>query len=197
MAKKDKKKKPKPAREPAPPAIETLERLERLSRLIRSASQADGLSPVQWEALRFLRRCNRFSNTPSALAKYLASTKGTVSQTVQHLERRGLVRKDERGNDQRSISLVLTETALDLLGRDPLLAFITDLEQLEDKTRRRLARGARELLSAAISRREDLPFQTCITCVNFRSAPSGSFCDAFKTELPDSELRLICVSYKN
>jgi DNA-binding MarR family transcriptional regulator len=200
MAKKDKKKKAKDAKDsvkPLPPASETMERLERLSRLIRSASQAEGLSPVQWEALRYLRRCNRFSNTPSALARFLASTKGTVSQTVQQLEKRGLVRKDQRGSDSRSISLVVTETAHDLLGRDPLLAFVTDLEQLEDKTRRRLSRGSRELLAAAVTRRQDPVFQSCLGCANFQANGNGGSCEIFKAELAKDELRQICVSFRS
>ena len=64
------------------------EQLERLSRLIRQQGFHEGLNPAQWEALRYVSRANRFSNSPGALAQYLGSTKGTVSQTILSLEKK-------------------------------------------------------------------------------------------------------------
>ena len=40
---------------------------ERLGRLVQSEAHAAGLQPVQWEALRFLERANRFSRTAAAV----------------------------------------------------------------------------------------------------------------------------------
>ena len=37
--------------------------LERLSRLMRGGEHEAGLNPAQWEALRFLSRANRVSNS--------------------------------------------------------------------------------------------------------------------------------------
>ena len=44
------------------------------------------------QALIYLSKANRYSNTPQALADYLGLTKGTVSQTLLLLDRRGLDR---------------------------------------------------------------------------------------------------------
>ena len=70
--------------------------LERLARVMRAREHEDGLNPAQWEALRFLTRANRFSNSPGALTRYLGATKGTISQTVMALERKGFISQGAR-----------------------------------------------------------------------------------------------------
>ena len=78
-----------------------LEFLQSLCRVVRSNQRVGGnsgqLQPVHIEALSYLDRANRYSNTPQALAEYLHSTKGTVSQSLLLLYRRGLItRKADR-----------------------------------------------------------------------------------------------------
>jgi len=100
-------------------ALDIADVVERLGRLVRSRGYACDLNPAQWEALRYLGRCNRFSNNPSALASFLGATKGTVSQTVSSLERKGLLTKFPRPGHGRSLSLELTDEGRDLLEQDP------------------------------------------------------------------------------
>ena len=71
--------------------------LERLTRLMRAGEHEGGLNPAQWEALRYLARANRFSRTPAALADFLGTTRGTVSQTVIALERTGHLTRGQIG----------------------------------------------------------------------------------------------------
>ena len=89
--------------------------LERLARLMRASEHDGDLNPAQWEALRYLARANRFSNSPAALTRYLGATKGTISQTLMALDRKGYIAKAERPGEKRSITLTLTVT-----GRPPL-----------------------------------------------------------------------------
>jgi len=88
------------------------ERLERLANLLRretrSAGADYGLQPVQWEALHYLSRCNRYSDTPQAVTEYLGSTKGTVSQTLKVLEKKGLISKQVDPDDRRVVHMQLT-----------------------------------------------------------------------------------------
>ena len=79
--------------------------LERLARVMRAREHEGGLNPAQWEALRYLNRANRFSNSPGALTRYLGATKGTISQTLMALERKGFIAKAERPGEKRSVSL--------------------------------------------------------------------------------------------
>ena len=71
--------------------------LERLNNLLRMEMRAFGLSygllPVQIEALTYLTRCNRYSDTPQAVTEYLGLTKGTVSQSLKVLEQKGFFGK--------------------------------------------------------------------------------------------------------
>jgi len=111
--------------------IEIADVIERLGRLVRSRGYACDLNPAQWEALRYLARCNRFSNNPSALAAYLGATKGTVSQTVSSLQRKGLLTKVPRPGQGRSLSLVLTEQGRAILEHDPQKHLRSSVESLE------------------------------------------------------------------
>src|SRR5690606_7500665 len=81
--------------------------LERVSSLFRSQirehASEHGLKLVQLEALIFFSTANRYSDTVGALTEYLGVTKGTVSQTVMALERRGLVEKVPDPNDGRIV----------------------------------------------------------------------------------------------
>jgi DNA-binding MarR family transcriptional regulator len=97
---------------------ETLAKLERLARLLRQSGHAKGLNPVQWEALRYLERCNVLSHSPGAMAKYLSSTKGTVSQTIKALEKKGLLSKHVDPKDSRGVALYLTEAGRAVLADD-------------------------------------------------------------------------------
>ena len=56
--------------------------VDRLGRMAHGMQYASGLNPAQWEALRFIARANRYSRSPGAIARYLGTTRGTVSQTL-------------------------------------------------------------------------------------------------------------------
>ena len=90
----------------------TVELLDRIGRIAHGLQFAQGLNPAQWEALRFLARANRYSRSPSALAEFLGTTKGTASQTVIALESKGLVSRTRRASDRRSVDLEVTPLGL-------------------------------------------------------------------------------------
>ena len=96
--------------------------LDRLGRAVHNLQYSDGLNPAQWEALRFLKRANRYSRKPSALADYLGTTKGTVSQTVKALEEKGLICRSVGEKDRRVVLLELTDDGCRMLENDPLEA---------------------------------------------------------------------------
>jgi DNA-binding MarR family transcriptional regulator len=178
-----------------PLPAESLAKLERLARLLRQSGHAKGLNPVQWEALRYLARCNALSHSPGAMAKYLGSTKGTVSQTIMALEKKGLLSKQVDAKDSRGVALHLTETGKALLVDDDFNVVKADIAELSDKTRRRFDRAVDALLEQARLRHGEPQFGTCLSCRYYREASSGASAHCMKVNavVTAAETRLICV----
>ena len=176
--------------------------LERLCRIMRAAEHDEGLNPAQWESLRFLGRANRFSNSPGALTRYLGATKGTVSQTLMALERKGFVTKSSRPGVKRSIVLTLTAKGEKALAGDPWSNLAKIAEELGGKTRKRLAKGLQEILAGALRKGGYRRFGSCPDCRFFREKgrqndPSGPhLCMLFDASIAASETRQICVGFE-
>ena len=177
--------------------------IERLARLMRANEHSEGLNPAQWEAIRFLSRANRFSNSPGALTRYLGATKGTISQTILALVRKGYVTKAIRSEEKRSVQLALTGAGRDMLEKDPWQRLEEASKDLSDKTRRRMAKGAKSLISGELRRKGSPSFGDCTTCRYFRedgheNHPQGPhLCMHFNSPLTDSERTGICVAHED
>jgi len=176
--------------------------LERLARLMRAEEHADGLNPAQWEGLRYLGRANRFSNSPGALTRYLGATKGTVSQTLMALERKGFIAKSSRPGEKRSVTLTLTTQGEGALKRDPWNRLAAFTEELRGKTKRRLAQGLQELLDGELQCGGHRRFGTCPACRFFREkgrhgGPDGPhLCMLFDAGISQVESKRICVAFE-
>lgn len=81
------------------------ELLERTAALLRAEERRLAgefeLHPVHIHALRYLARCNRYSDHPAAVTEYLGVTKGTASQTLRVLKERGLIDSHQDADDGR------------------------------------------------------------------------------------------------
>lgn len=175
----------------------SLRHFTHLSRLLRARDHSKGLNPAQWEALRYLAIANRFSNMPGAMARYLGVTKGTVSQTVLSLEKKGLLSKQAKSDDQRQTALALTDAGRAKLKDDGLAGFAGDIEALKPKMRRRFSRAVSDLLAAEIARTEEPSFGVCNTCRYFREVGNGeaSHCMKFSASLSAADEMLICIEH--
>ncbi len=174
--------------------------LERLARVLRAREHEDGLTPAQREALRYLARANRFSNTPGALTRYLGATKGTISQTVMALERKGLIAKAAR-DAKKSVRLTLTDKGRGTLASDPWVQLEAAVEELGGKTRRRMQRGVEELLAREVTRGGLASFGICASCRFFREkgrdgdAKGPHLCMLFDDALSNEETGHICIEH--
>lgn len=183
---------------PTPEALEAAHLIDRLERLARSGEQTAGLNPAQWEALRYLARANRFSRTPAALADYLASTRGTVSQTLIALEQKGFVAREQSDKDKRSVDLSLTARGGAMLKNDPLLALARDIDGAAGRRARDLVASLGATLRNAIARNDGRAFGVCLTCRHFRAdvrPESGSphHCALLDEPLSAADSGAICV----
>jgi DNA-binding MarR family transcriptional regulator len=162
---------------------------------LRQAGHAKGLNPVQWEALRYLARCNALSHSPGAMARFLGTTKGTMSQTLKALERKGLIAKQTDPKDSRGVLLFLTDAGKQRLVDDDQQVVKADIAELPDKTRRRLDRALDALLEQARLRSDEPSFGTCLTCRYYREATSDTpaHCMKVNATVSAGETALICV----
>ena len=175
--------------------------LERLARVMRAREHEGGLNPAQWEALRFLSRANRFSDSPGALTRYLGATKGTVSQTLIALERKGFISKAQRTGGRKSLRLSLTEKGRQSLLNDPWTDVSRGIDDLGSKTKRRLHRGLEELLAAELARAGLASFGICSTCRFFRErgrvedTRGPHLCMLFEDALTQEDVSRICIEH--
>ncbi|MEH6631203.1 MAG: MarR family winged helix-turn-helix transcriptional regulator [Halopseudomonas aestusnigri] len=170
--------------------------LSRLSRLVNHEGHAAGLKPAQWDALRYLAQANRFSRSPGALTSYLGATKGTISQTLMSLEKKGLVEKTQDPNDKRSVGLDLTTVGKNLAREDALRPFADVLEVLSKEDQKDIEEALQKLLIAKLRSEGNRPFGICKSCRHFRKdAPSGDphFCDLLKESLSVVGSEKICI----
>ncbi len=175
--------------------------LERLTRLIRAGEHVGDLNPAQWGALRYLSRCNRFSNSPAALTRYLGATKGTISQSLIALERKGLVEKSGRPGEARSVALTLTAEGEKRLAGDPWNVIDVLLDPAGGKGRRKFAAVLGNLLDALTVSRGLPSFGVCATCRYFREggAPDDvkgkHWCLNYEEPVTRTEAEKICASH--
>lgn len=179
-------------------ALEAAHLIDRLDRLARGGEAAGELNPAQWEALRFVARANRFSRTPAALAEYLGSTRGTVSQTLIALEQKGHVTREPSTRDRRSIMLEMTQTGAQALKNDPILALAADIEGAAPDQIEAVVEVLRTALRAMITRNGGRAFGACYTCRHFRKGAGSSrstphHCALLDEPLSEADSRAICV----
>src|SRR5258708_15473247 len=149
-----------------------LELVERLGNLMRTELRKSGgdeaLQPVHLQALIYLSKANRYSNTPQALAEYLGLTKGTVSQTLLLLDRRGLIERFEDDIDRRVVRLRLSAAGERLLYESqPALAWPDATRNISPNRIRNAGSAPREALQALQEGNEGRQFgdsQTCGSC---------------------------------
>lgn len=147
--------------------------LERISNLVRMDARRSGafkgLQPVQLEALHYLASCNRYSNTPLAVAEYLGLTKGTVSQTLAVLENNGMITKESDTRDRRVVRLLLTEAGERLLAEAiPPKILRAALAALPEDQSPRLEAALNSILQAMQAANQLKTFGACKTCRHHR-----------------------------
>ena len=88
-------------------------------RLTNGTAFSEGLNPAQWAALRFLATAPDGAGTLMGFARYHGTTKGTASQTLGALKRKGLIESTPDRLDARCNHLTLSRNGIELLAKDP------------------------------------------------------------------------------
>ncbi|MGE0372137.1 MAG: MarR family winged helix-turn-helix transcriptional regulator [Gammaproteobacteria bacterium] len=179
-----------------------LEYIERIGSLLRAEQRADagvfGLQAVHVDALRYLERCNRYSNTPAALAAYLRSTKGTVSQTLKLLERAGYLNKTGDPSDGRVVHLLLTAKGRKILKKLAVPArWSHSLERVEEGRYEEAARTLNSLLQHAQLSNGYRTFGACHSCRHLIGTKGGGYrCGLTGEALSPADTARICYEHE-
>jgi len=177
--------------------------LERISNLIRTdirkTGVAKGLQPVQLEALHYLSRCNRYSNTPVAVADYLGLTKGTVSQTLGVLESGGFIEKQADLNDRRIVHLNLTEKGARVVSEAiPPNVLKSAIEGLSEGSCREITAMLNRVLRELQTANKLKTFGSCRTCRHHLIQEDGRRRCGLTTEwLTDADAEKICREHQS
>jgi DNA-binding MarR family transcriptional regulator len=185
--------------------IEIGELLLQLARGILAEREKDRLTSAQWVALRFFSRANVFSRTLSELATYQSTTRGTASQTVKSLEKRGYIKRGKSPYDGRSSILTATDSGRKRMKDDPLLPLFAEIESL-DKHKQELLRDIlRQLVTNFDGKAQREAIGSCGDCVfllirRLKSQSDGVqvnfFCRCVGMPVAESDLGLLCTSFR-
>jgi DNA-binding MarR family transcriptional regulator len=182
--------------------LETFKLIERISSLLRSEERkkyaAIGLQPVHGQVLEYLAKCNKYSNTHAAVAEYLGLTKGTVSQSIQILERKHYLEKNIDSDDGRIVHLSLTEAGEKLIDElKPLDIFI----QAEDKISRQEFDNIGEALMATLKVLQKVnhskSFGLCRSCKFFSVQENHYLCKLTEQPLDREDTEKICREHES
>lgn len=183
----------------AHPEFRVSELIDRAGRVTRGLQFVNGLSPAQWEALRFISRANRYSCSPTALAKFLGTTKGTISQTLISLDKKGYLRRLRDERDRRGVRLELTPAGWRLLDQDPLLEIDKAVACLPAHEQEALFEGLNRMLRDVQRSLGGNEFGVCDDCSLFSAEnDSGdvSRCGLTSEPMTADESTRICVNFQ-
>ena len=168
--------------------------LERISTLIqqtlRDEAARHGLLPVQLQVLHYLARANRYSDLPIAIAEYLGVTRGTVSQTLAVLTRKGLLARHPQG---RRIHLHLTPAGTAVVQQ----GWTSQLETVLDETgNAAMQTGLQHLLRALQHLNQQQAFGICHQCQHFLKEQDGHRCGLTGEVLEDEQIVRLCREWR-
>jgi len=173
--------------------------IERIGNLLRSEERVSGsdsgLQTVHVQILGYLSQCNRYSNTPAAVTEFIGSTKGTTSQSINILEKKGFINKRSDEEDGRVIHLDLSDKGERFIKNEfPPHEFKAALDGLNKNDTERLSQLLTKLLIQLQRKNNSKLFGVCHTCRHFKKFGLGDIhqCGLTLEPLSVEESFLIC-----
>lgn len=148
-----------------------------------------GLDDVHLQVLDYLSKCNKFSDTSTALAEYLGLTRGAISQTLTLLEKKGLIAKKNDSKDRRLIHLALTSTGQTTLEQGKSIEAFekarANLKKDEDFAQH--TKGFVSVVKALQKASNSKTFGICKTCYYFTKTEDFILCGYWKQVLTTAD----------
>ena len=156
-----------------------------------------GLLPAQFQVLHYLSMCNRFSDTPIAVAEFLGQTKGSISQTISALQKKGMLTKQADENDKRVSHLVLSTAAKKILKRNiPPEKFEKASQNLSRQQQSEIISALKLLHAAVVQTNQLKTFGVCRSCRYLVVSEAGFCCEKFNTPLTVADTQRICRTHE-
>lgn len=172
------------------PELRIRELINRLARLDAAQAWSGDLNPTQSAVLDFLGRANRFSRSPSHVADYLGTTRGTVSQSLKSLTQKGYVIELRSKTDKRAISFDLTAKGQATILTPNITA--DAVATMDRKSSLMMITGLEALLMQLLARNGGRSFGVCNECTHFVPKSNGGHCSLLSQDLAHTETSQIC-----
>lgn len=176
--------------------------IDRIGQLLRQQQRELGsqlgLQPIHLQVMHYLSQCNRYSDTPLAVTKYFGTTKGTISQTILVLTKKGLVKKTVDSDDRRIVHLGLTAKASKMLN---VMHESIDLRQLLNSVGLEnidiTEQALKKILINLQKANDHYSFGECFTCRHFQKEASNNYrCGLTQEPLKEPVIIKICVEHE-
>jgi len=172
--------------------------IEYMAALIRSEERKRctnlKLQMVHFQVLEYISSCNKYSDTPAAIANYLGITRGTVSQTLNILEKNAYIQKTQDKSDKRVFHIQLLEKGFNILQKAKPIELFEKASALlkNDLTTINKEDIFTKALTALQKANDSYSFGICKSCKHFSKTPSGFFCLLTQEELSKNDSEKIC-----
>ena len=171
--------------------------IDRISTLLRAEERkkytALGLQPVHGQIMDYLAKCNTLSDTPAAVTEYFGLTKGTVSQSLQVLERKGYIEKSPNIQDRRILHLRLSENGRRLLEEIQTFDMLPQADQHILVQKFNLINEALVSTLVALQKANNLKsFGVCFSCARFSEVDHHYHCEFTRLPLSQDDAGKIC-----
>jgi DNA-binding MarR family transcriptional regulator len=177
--------------------LTTFRLFERINILLqaeeRKGCTARGLKLVHARILDYLAHCSSHSDTPMAVADYLSLTKGTVSQSISVLERKGYLNKTADSIDRRVVHLSLSTMGKQLLTElKPLDIFVQAEYILATKQVTTIGDALRTVLLVLQQTNQTKSFGVCGSCTHFIEREHDNHCAVALSPVSQEDVERIC-----
>lgn len=180
--------------------VAALDRLARAQRQQRQAAASRlGITPLQGELLKTLGEGPPPTALVGLLARELAVSQPTVTDSLTTLERKGLITRSRSAQDQRRTRLELTDAGREMV--EALAEAEADVVKAVSSLATEQQEAAYAHLLTLIERfvRADLidVARTCLTCKYMAASANGDrHCRLLNVPLPDAALRVNCPEHE-
>lgn len=177
--------------------LDTFKLIERISTLLRAEERkkyaAIGLQPIHGQVLEYLAKCNRYSNTHASVAEYLGLTKGTVSQSIQLLERKHYLEKTPDADDGRVVHLSLSASGQTLIEElKPLDIFNQAENKISQHEFNSIGNALQSTLGLLQKVNQTRSFGLCKSCRHFSVEENHFLCGLTEQPLNRDDTDKIC-----